>query len=305
MHGSLLRARWSVGLGCLVIATLIVMRATDRGALLIATLLVIAGLVGASNTAALTHLGPAWWLVGTALNVLSAASLFTLAYVFPDGRFVPRWFRWAWLSLMVGNAVVTFAQGPALDALLIRWPWVQTVGVLFIALQLAFLVASPLYRYRRDASPVQRQQLKWVLLALMAQPVIWPIGAFGIPALFPATLTQSLAGALAYNLLRQTLQDFAFLLIPITIGLAILRYRLWDIDLIIRRTLVYSLLTALLALAYFGSVVVLQNAFRRPHRPAAINPGHGAFDPGDRRAVRAAARAGAGRHRPALLPAQV
>ena len=218
-----------VGLVCLVIASLVARRATDRGALLIAGLLVIAGAVGGSNSAALIHQGPRWWLAGTALNVLSSASTFTLAYVFPDGRFVPRWFGWAWLSLVIPTAAITFLQGPALDAWLARWPWLQTMGVLFIATQLVFLLASPLYRYRREASLVQRQQLKWVLLALIAQPVIWPVGAFIIPAVFPAA-TQTLPAALAYNLLRQTLQDFGFLLVPLTIGLAILRYRLWDID---------------------------------------------------------------------------
>jgi len=198
--------------------------------------------------------------VGTVLNVVSSGSSFTLVYVFPDGRFVSRWFRWFWLLSVVGNAVVTFASGPRLEALLLRWPWLTGVGVLFIALQLVFMAASPIYRYWRDASPIQRQQLKWVLLALMVQPILWPVGAFVIPALFPAA-AQSLAGALAYNLARLTLQDFAFLLVPIAIGLAILRYRLYDIDLIIRRTLIYAVLTGLLALAYLGLVVVLQNIF--------------------------------------------
>jgi hypothetical protein len=206
-------------------------------------------------------MGAHWKSLGSALNALSTASTFTLAYVFPDGRFVPGWLRWPWLISMVLNVIATFARGPAWDAWVDRSPMLAFGLGFLIAVQIVLLVAAPLLRYRRVASSIQRQQLKWVLLALIAQPIFWPIGAFGIPALFPAAL-QTLAGALVYNLLRQIIQDFAFLLVPITIGLAILRYRLWDIDVIIRRTLIYSALSAVLALTYFGCVLVLESVFR-------------------------------------------
>jgi hypothetical protein len=199
--------------------------------------------------------------LGSALNVIGSVSQFTLVYLFPDGRFAPRWFRWPWLIGASVNTVVTFARGPQLDAFLAGWWPGQILVWGFIVVQLAALIASPVYRYRWASGPVQRQQLKWVLLALVAQPILWPIGAFGIPALFPG-VRHTLAGALAYNLWRLALQNLAFFLVPITIGLAILRYRLWDIDVIVRRTLIYSVLTAVLGLAYAGSVLVLESVFR-------------------------------------------
>src|SRR5262249_22457226 len=114
-------------------------------------------------------------------------------------------------------------------------------------------VAAQIYRYRRVSTPLERQQTKWVVLSLIE---IFPLTIlyYFLPALLPAlsqpdSLYFVLAGP-AYNVF--------WLFAPLSLGFAILRYRLWDIDVLIRRTLVYGTLSAVLAALYFGVVVGLQ-----------------------------------------------
>jgi hypothetical protein len=105
--------------------------------------------------------------------------------------------------------------------------------------------ASIFVRYRR-AGLVERQQIKWLLYAC----------ALFATAYIAGSMISDLQGLMSD--IRKTLSNLTFLAVPAAIAIAILRYHLWDIELIIRRTLQYSLLTGLLALVYFGSVVLGQ-----------------------------------------------
>src|SRR6185437_8381601 len=126
-------------------------------------------------------------------------------------------------------------------------------GPLFILIILS-MIAAQVYRYRRVSSPIQRQQTKWVVYALA-------VGLGGFAAtlivanlLLPPSLTNSPTGTLIGN----TLTYSWFLIIPIGIAAAILRSRLYDIDILIKRTLVYGSLTAILAGVYFALVIGAQ-----------------------------------------------
>jgi hypothetical protein len=114
-------------------------------------------------------------------------------------------------------------------------------------------------RYLRSSTLIERQQTKWALLGIIILILSIPIwilffgGSINISPGEPRLLG-SLSGMLLSTLLMAAL--------PVTISIAILRYRLWDIDVIIRRTLIYGVLSFLLVTFYFGSVVLLQQVFR-------------------------------------------
>ncbi len=122
-------------------------------------------------------------------------------------------------------------------------------------------MAAQVYRYVRVATPAQRQQVKWVAAAL----ALWPLSDLGLrgvvlPALFPVAAEPGL-GRVVYGMVTIPLfGSLAFMLVPAAFAVAILRHRLYDIDVVIRRTLIYGALTAALAAVYFGGIVILQRA---------------------------------------------
>ncbi|MDQ4075400.1 MAG: hypothetical protein M3220_04045 [Chloroflexota bacterium] len=191
-----------------------------------------------------------WVLEG--FTSFSFVSFFLLLYLFPDGQFVPRWTRWPAALFAVLAVVPDFAAGSFLDSN--TWPPLLNLGTQLLLF--ATMVYAQVYRYRYDSHPLQRQQTKWVVFGLSAAIVGFFL-AIASGELFPA-LKQPGAIALGYDLAFGLTLVISFLLIPLSIAASIFRYRLYDIDLLINKTLVYSALTVALALAYFGSVVLFQ-----------------------------------------------
>lgn len=187
---------------------------------------------------------------------------------FPTGR--PPSARWRWVTLAVAMlavyflAVVTFSERLRPSAVYLTWTVPNPIGFLDDRLVEALLapwggglaalvvlsVASLFLRYRR-ADAVVRAQIRWLLYACGFFALIYVPGFF-LPLETPTGGRTLLGEAFDMGFL------VAVIAIPTAIALAILRYRLWDIDVIIRRTLIYSVLTGLLALLYVGSVLVLQ-----------------------------------------------
>jgi hypothetical protein len=201
------------------------------------------------------------WITSWILSVTVGVQVFSLL-LFPTGR-LPSWrWRWvAWLTVavtLIGMISSAFSSGP-LDGLgPIRNPlgmegfsgvYDVVRSIMFPLLFLA--VASSLLARLHRAVGVERQQLKWLAYAAATLPVgiiliIIP-GAIDTPPWFEWAGVAFFVAAGAG--------------IPISMGIAILRYRLYDIDVVINRTLVYGSLTAMLALVYFGGVTATQAIF--------------------------------------------
>ena len=180
-----------------------------------------------------------------------------LGVFFPDGKLAPRWTRWiliVWFS--IGLPCNLLADMPSLSP-----EWQEWCGLVFsycwYGCMAAVLVAQ-VYRYRHVYGPVERQQTKWVLfcglLVVLQQTV-----QYSLQWIFPVLNEPgSLFNMFYYVAIRTFLS-----LLSLSILMAMLRYRLWDIDVFINRALVYGTLTVILVLVYVGLVLVLGTLSRR------------------------------------------
>jgi len=236
---------------CVVAAVIFWRRASDWMALFAAIMLVaFGGNVFIDTKHALAEGSPFWFWSVTFMDFLGSAALFVFFYLFPDGRFVPRWTRWAALGWGVLNVVGYFSP---------RNFFLNEQGVIFPIQAFAFFLSvfgAQVYRYWRVSGPVQRQQTKWVVFGFAASITGLFITVLG-EVLLRGSLAANVYGGV-FEIIGLTGFHAFLLLIPLSIGIAILRHRLYDIDLVINRTLVYGSLTAALVFVYVGSVAGLQ-----------------------------------------------
>jgi signal transduction histidine kinase len=218
-------------------------RSNERMALYAAFFLVLLGAL-VSNVETLGQARPMLWLPVTLVGYLAWACFVPLFYLFPDGRFVPRWMRWLVPFWVVVELPYWFFPD---SSWVNSWPPLLG-GMIFFGF-LGSAVAAQVYRYIYVSSQEQRQQTKWVIFGV----VIALVTVFGSQTL----LSIFFAG---YDGLANQFIGILFLPIPVSIGIAVLRHRLWDIDPIVNRTLVYSALTAsivgvyVLVVGYLGAV---------------------------------------------------
>jgi hypothetical protein len=199
-----------------------------------------------------------------------------LLLLFPDGKLLSRrWRPLAWLSgavtvLLSLSILLTPGRLPDLGGVrnpfgLEGRPWVADAlkaGRLLLLLCFLASALSLVLRYRRSGGE-ERQQIKWIAFAASFLGLAYLAATIG--AVFVRDITLDVTGGAPTPLWLQLLQDAVSLSgagISIAIGFAVLKYRLYDIEVIINRTLVYGALTAMLALVYFGGVATTQTIFR-------------------------------------------
>ncbi len=239
---------------CFAVGALIFWRRSDdRMALLVSLFLVSFGIVALDTTVGdpLVSAQPAWRLPVEGVEIVGQVLVVLFFFLFPGGSFAPRWTRWlavAFIAIDLPRILFAglYTRSPALESV--------SLGV-FLAM-IVSLVWSQIYRYRTVSSPAQRRQTKWVVFGTA-------LGVAGtVPFQVPVDLSL-IGGDTPFTLLvLKTGFALSLLLVPLSIGVAVLRSRLFDIDLLINRTLVYGSLTAFLGLLYFGGVTATQATFQ-------------------------------------------
>ena len=212
-----------------VAAILFWRKSNDWMALLASFFLVTFSVAFTANTSTLPP--PPWHLLYQFALILGDSSVIAFFYLFPNGRFMPRWTRWLTIGAILYWGIKDFFPNVTFNLLVSTIAFLGFVGT---------MIPVQVYRYARVSSKVQRQQTKWVVFGMAIA-----VGGYTALQLFAAFFfTSSSPSAIAYILLS-AVTHLLLLIIPISIAFALLRSRLWDIDIIINRTLVYGLLTAI------------------------------------------------------------
>ncbi len=263
---SLLSALFSIGLATL----LFLKKFNDRMGQYLAYYLLFHGVLFAGPIEFLQPYWPqaAWVNSFVLLPVFFGPASVALFAMFPDGHFVPPWSRWLVLaSLTVLPAGLIFRRGDLLTARTFPAQVLFLLAGIWGLGMLAMLLYVPLYRYRHVATLEQRQQTKWVVFGLALTFGIQIIS--GIPWIIALNLP---VGSVlpAWSPLVSLLWILSTTFFPISLTVAVMRYRLYELDPLINRALVYGILSTALGLAYFGAITLLQQALPARSQPGVV-----------------------------------
>jgi MFS family permease len=184
----------------------------------------------------------------------------TLFATFPDGRFVPTWTRWI-VILSLFLTPLSVIPYPFLSSQSFTFPgWLFIGGTYLVLFGVgAGMLYAQIYRYRHISTPEQRQQTRWVLYGIGLWFLFMVLSTGPYFYLLSLPEGSFLPG---WRLMWGLIWVLSTAIVPVALSISILRYRLYAIDLLINRTLVYGSLTGALLLVYLASVGSLQLLFR-------------------------------------------
>jgi hypothetical protein len=255
-----------VMLVCAATAVLVFWRRHDERMAIAASLSLVGyGVLFLPPLDALALAHPAWSVLAHVIQGFGLESSLLIFYVSPDGHFVPSWTRplavlwtaWTLASVVVPSAPFDFLHGrPHVVA-------PQVFGLAWLLACLAWYgtgVMAQVVRYRQVSTARQRQQTKWVVIGWAA--VIGFYAALVVPRVTIVAVSAPGPVDLLYRHVGAPSFEVVLLLSPIPIAISALRYRLWDVDVVINRALVYGLVTLTLGFFYLASVIALEAVFR-------------------------------------------
>jgi signal transduction histidine kinase len=220
----------------------------DRMAVYASFLLLFYAVASAGPTEQLAVYDSSLERVGQTVVFLAAIPWVFFFSLFPSGRFVPRWSRWLsvfsfpWAFVLAAfHPFSRIASGPVPP--LLELLWTMSLPLL--------VVYAQIWRYRHASGAVERQQTKWIVFGLFIALTLFTVST--IPWVYVQNRPAGTIGIVWANWIMFFLQVIWVIMLcvlPLSMTVAVLRYRLWDINLIINRTLVYTSLTALVVSLY-------------------------------------------------------
>ncbi|HEX6383368.1 MAG TPA: histidine kinase [Anaerolineae bacterium] len=221
----------------------------DLFGLFVSLTLITFGMIALSAAPASGETGvPAWRMIFSPLAFFGHVASILLLYLLPDGRFVPRWTAVMALVVVLRGMARFFFSGTVISG------WVEAIDFPLLLIFVVVGIAGQLYRYWRVAGPVGRQQTKWIVFGI----TLAGTGSLAAEFWFAAIGASSMVTLMVVG----TVYYASLALIPISIGMAMLRSRLWEIDFLINRTLVYGALTAVVVGVYVLTVTALGGLFQ-------------------------------------------
>lgn len=189
-----------------------------------------------------------WFMFVSMLGWISLSLFF---FLFPDGMFVPRWTRFVFILIVFVDVLNFLYEGNMWNTLHVP----EILQLVWYGSSTFILIYSQVYRFRKISSPAQRQQTKWVVYGVS----IGLVGFVGMSALFDPSLND---GTIITYVYLNAILNLSLTAIPITLMFAILRQRLWNIDPLVNRTLVYAALSISVVLLYTVAVLYLSRLFQ-------------------------------------------
>ncbi len=234
---------------CFVLAFILFRyRRDDRMAVFASFILLFYGVASAGPVEHLAVYDPAFERIGQSLLFFSAVPWVLFFCLFPTGHFAPRWSRWLPPFSVLWAAVLTAFHPFGAS---VSHPVMPLIELLWIMSLTVLLVYAQIWRYRHVSNSVERQQTKWIVFGLLVSLTLFTVST--IPWVYvqnrpPRTIGTQWVNWISFFL--EVIWVMMLCVLPISMTIAVLRYRLWDINLIINRTLVYTSLTGLVVGLY-------------------------------------------------------
>ncbi|MBC8098111.1 MAG: protein kinase [Armatimonadetes bacterium] len=191
---------------------------------------------------------PALSLLSSVVSFIGLLLMVGVFFFMPDGHFVPKWSKWAlglWVLVVAGILVLVPAAGIA--------SFINALVLPFVLLG----IYAQVYRYRHVASSSRQAQTRWVMIGLLISAAGYIVFIMVLRVIFPE-VNQPTVAYLLFQLTAITGWQIALLAVPVTLAIALLRYGLWDAQVVLNRSLVYTALTVILGVLLFGGIALVQ-----------------------------------------------